>query len=243
MQRQLGGIMPAAGQRAGRQLGTGIQTGTQSGVGRMAGTMGAISAAAASTSSRLRSSFSGAFTSASRSAADLGGQIRGLAGMGAALAAGLGFVNIASDIYEVATGAQHTEAVLEGLYETAGHGANEAQKMMGLLNDRFGRSGIQMQAFQQGASDLAYLGLTASETADILQFMESTISATGGSAEELGRVTTALASAQNAGRASAAELNQISQAGVPIYDMLADHLGITNAQIRDLTGSGELLVE
>lgn len=243
MQRQLSGIMPAAGQRAGRQLGTGIQTGTQRGVGRLSGAMGAIGGAVASTTSSIRERFGGAFGAASAGAGELRAQIRGMATMGATLAAGLGFINIASDIYQVATGAQHTEAVLEGLYSTAGHGADEAQKMMGLLNDRFSRSGIAMQAFQQGASDLAYLGLTAEETANLMQFMESTISATGGSAEELGRVTTALASAQNAGRASAAELNQISQAGVPIYDMLADHLGITNAQIRDLTGSGELLVE
>jgi tape measure domain-containing protein len=210
---------------------------------RMAAARPVLSSTIASTTSRIRTGFSGAFGAASAGAGELRGQIRGLAQMGTVIAAGLGFVNLASDIYQVSTGAQHTEAVLEGLYETAGHGASEASVMMGLLNDRFSRSGIAMQAFQQGASDLAYLGLTAHETANLMQFMESTISATGGSAEELGRVTTALASAQNAGRASAAELNQISQAGVPIYDMLADHLGITNAEIRDLTGSGTLLVE
>ena len=243
LQNQLGGIMPGAGKRAGVQFGSGIQVGAQQGVGRLSGAMGAIGGAVSSATSRIRSSFAGAFGAASRGASDLGDQFRGMATLGASMVAGLGFVNMISDIYQVATGAQHTEAVLEGLYETAGHGADEAQKMMGLLNDRFSRSGIAMQAFQQGASDLAYLGLSAKETADILQFMEATIGATGGSAEELARVTTALASAQNAGRASAAELNMISQAGVPIYDMLADHLGITNAQIRDLTGSGELLVD
>ena len=205
--------------------------------------LGSIRTGTAAIGGAITSQITTPTTGATSAMGDLRASMRGMATMGAAFAAGLGFVNMASNIYEVATGAQHTEAVLEGLYETAGHGASEAAVMMGLLNDRFSRSGIAMQAFQQGASDLAYLGLNARETADILQFMESTISATGGSAEELGRVTTALASAQNAGRASAAELNMISQAGVPIYDMLAAHLGITNAEIRDLTGSGTLLVE
>ena len=258
-QRQMTAAEQGAAQ-ASRQLATAVaqttrsMTDQSSQVTRATGPWGRLRAGASSALGSIRSGVAGIggaiasgvtnpTNTATGAMGDLRSSIRGMAQMGAIFAAGLGFVNLGRSIYEVSTGAQHTEAVLEGLYETAGHGADEAQRMMGLLNDRFSRSGIAMQAFQQGASDLAYLGLTAHETANLMQFMESTISATGGSAEELGRVTTALASAQNAGRASAAELNQISQAGVPIYDMLADHLGITNAEIRDLTGSGTLLVE
>lgn len=240
----------AAGQRMGRAV-TGSMTqataGSQSAFSRIrAGASGAFSAVTTGAASAGRSIARGV-TNGARGAdsaiTNLGSNIRGMAGVAATATAAMGFVNVGRDIMEVASGAQHTEAVLEGLYGTAGHGAGEAARMMDLLNSEFGRSGIEMQAFQQGATDLAYLGVSAQETADILGFMESTISAAGGSADDLGRVTSALASAQNMGRASMQELNQISQANVPIFDMLSDHMGISRQEIEGLTGSGELLVE
>src|SRR5699024_5689487 len=188
----------AAGQRMGRAV-TGSMTqataGSQSAFSRIrAGASGAFSAVTTGAASAGRSIASGV-TNGARGAdsaiTNLGSSIRGMAGVAATATAAMGFVNVGRDIMEVASGAQHTEAVLEGLYGTAGHGAGEAARMMDLLNSEFGRSGIEMQAFQQGATDLAYLGLSAQETADILGFMESTISATGGSAEEFGRVTNA----------------------------------------------------
>src|SRR5699024_5476766 len=187
-----------AGQRMGRAV-TGSMTqatsGTQTAFSRIrsgaSGAFSAVATGAATAGSAIVSGVANGARGADSAITNLGSSIRGMAGVAAAATAAMGFAEIGRDIMGVASGAQHTEAVLEGLYGTAGHGAGEAARMMDLLNSEFGRSGIEMQAFQQGATDLAYLVLSAKETADLMGFMESTISATGGSAEEFGRVTNA----------------------------------------------------
>src|SRR5699024_12821815 len=163
----------AAGQRMGRAV-TGSMTqataGSQSAFSRIrAGASGGCSAVATGAGSAGRAMAMGVTNGARGSDSaitNLGSSIRGMAGVAATATAAMGFVNVGRDIMEVASGAQHTEAVLEGLYGTAGHGAGEAARRMDLLNSELGRSGIERQAFQQGATERAYLGGRAQETAD-----------------------------------------------------------------------------
>lgn len=164
--------------------------------------------------------------------------IKGWTGAGAALIAGLGIVTLARQVGEVTAAAQGTEPVLKSMYEAAGHGSDEATRAMELLNDEFGSSQIAMTAFLGGAENLAYLGLTAQETVDIMGFLEDVIIGTGGSAESLDTVTEALQEMSNRGKASMQDLQRISSASVPILDMLADRLGVDIPEAMEMVSAG-----
>jgi tape measure domain-containing protein len=258
-QRQLTAAEAGASQ-AQRQLATATATTTQSiqaqgaQVARSAANWQTLNAGASQATANLRSgatSVGGAIASgitartqqATTAMTNFGASVRGMAGMAAIFAGGMGLATMASDIMTVAAGAQNTHAVLDGLYQAAGHGAGEATKMTKLLNQEFGRSGIAMPAWQQGAQDLAYLGLNARETTSLMKFLDDAITATGGGADEVGRVTSALATMQNMGKTSLNEINMLSQSGIPIFDMMTAHLGMTNEEFSKAVSNGEILVD
>lgn len=157
--------------------------------------------------------------------------------------AGVSLARFGREVFTVATGATQTEAALGALYEAAGHGADEAQVATRRLFDEFGRASIPLDAFQGGAEALAYLGLNAEDSVGVLGFLDDAILATGGSQQEMERATIGLTNAMNRGRASNQELQQISGAGIPIYDMLAAQFDTTTDAIFDMAQQGEISVD
>ncbi len=225
LQKQLGGVMPQVGQRAGQTMGAGVNTGLRRGLGKIPG-FNAVAAAATSAASTMRTTFGRGADGVVRDVDGIGASFRQMGTMAAAAVATIGIAEFAGQVKAAASGLQDTAAILDGLYQAAGHGAGEASTAMRMLNREFSQSGIAMSAFQQGATDLAYLGLNAAESVDIMKLLEATISATGGSAEEMGSVTGALQTMQNQGKATLDQIQVISNSGVPILDMLADKLGV-----------------
>lgn len=212
-----------------------------SGAVRAAGAQVAASASAAGRA--ISTQVTGGARSASSAVGGIGATFKSMAATASIALAAIGMAGFIGQIRDVAAGAQTTEAVLDGLYTTAGHGAQESQKMTRLLNKEFGRSQIAMGAFQKGAQDLAWLGLNARQSADLMGFLESAIVATGGGAEDLGRVTTALQTMQNQGKTTLNEINMISQSGIPIFDLLTDRLGVTNEELGTMIRNGEVMVD
>jgi tape measure domain-containing protein len=202
-----------------------------------------VAASAASAGRAISTQVTGGARSASSAVGGIGSTFKSMAAMAGVALAAIGMAGFIGQIKEVASGAQNTEAVLDGLYTTAGHGAQESQRMTALLNKEFGRSQIAMTAFQQGARDLAWLGLNARKSTDLMKFLESSIVATGGGSEDVSRVTSALQTMQNQGKATMNEINMISQSGIPIFDLMTDHLGVTNDEFATMIRNGEIMVD
>lgn len=171
------------------------------------------------------------------------GAVRKMMPAAAAVVAGIGVARMGSEMVGVANQATRTEASLSALYGAAGHGAGEATRATEMLFDTFGRSALGMEVFQKGAESLAYLGLNASDSVGVMTFLEDAILATGGGTEQMTRVTEALTSAQNRGKATMMELNRISAAGVPILDMLSEHLGVTTGEVMEMASAGEISID
>jgi tape measure domain-containing protein len=64
------------------------------------------------------------------------------------------------------------------------------------------------------------------------------VAALGGGSEEIGRVTTALSQMQSKGKASAEELMQIAEVGIPAFQILKEKLQLTADQMNDIGNSG-----
>src|SRR5690606_2224390 len=112
---------------------------------------------------------------------------------------------------------------LAGLY---GSGKSAAD-MMSRLKDISKRSPIEYSAYAKGAEALAYMGVEGGKAEGILRNVGAAVTTAGGSGEEMGRATDAMTKMVNAGEVQLDTLNQLSESGVPIFDALSSHFGVS----------------
>lgn len=78
-------------------------------------------------------------------------------------------------------------------------------------------------------------GLSSEESRDAILALGDAISATGGGNEELSRMAVNLQQIKNVGKASAVDIKQFAYAGIDVYGLLADYLGITKQEASQMT--------
>ena len=84
-------------------------------------------------------------------------------------------------------------------------------------------------------------GLEAGKAREDVLNLANAIAATGGGDDELNRMTYNLQQIRNVGEATAIDIRQFGYAGVNIYQMLADSMGKTTAQIKGMTITYDML--
>src|SRR5690625_1768081 len=134
---------------------------------------------------------------------------------------------------------QKSEATLRGLY---GEGSNVAG-MMREIRDVSRRSPIDYTAYLKAAEAFGYMGLNTEEVPGILDNMGKAIVGVGGGSEHIDRATQSLLKMVNQGRVYSADLNQLSDTGIPIIDALAHHYGVTNEELKAMVSEGAVSVE
>lgn len=77
-------------------------------------------------------------------------------------------------------------------------------------------------------------------TAGSLQALTDIWVATGGGAERFDRVMLAMTQALSAGALHAQDANQLAQAGIPIWNLLAETLGKTVGEVRAMSAAGDI---
>ena len=226
--------------------------------GRM-GTLGGVARTAvdgiASGFSRIGASASTAMSSAVSGLSNMTSRIReavtnsnlletGIGKVGsvaAGLAAAAGIANLGAEIGSVASSAQTTEASLTALYEASGAGAAEVNEVMEEMSTRF--RGLDMSVMNEGATTLAYMGLQGTEAVDVLERLDNATTAAGTGATGMTRALDAMTKGVNAGKFQMGELSQISNAGIPIYDALADVLGVDVPEAQAMASAGAIDLE
>lgn len=78
-------------------------------------------------------------------------------------------------------------------------------------------------------------GLDGSEARETILALGDAVSATGGGNDELSRMSANLQQIKNVGKASALDIKQFAYAGIDIYGLLADYLGITKEEAAEMT--------
>ncbi|WP_024296641.1 tape measure protein [Methylomicrobium lacus] len=80
-------------------------------------------------------------------------------------------------------------------------------------------------------------------TAEVMNALTNQAAKLGGEQETLEGITLALGQAYAKGRLQAEEMNQLTERGVPIYDLLAQATGRNAAQLQEMAEKGELTRE
>lgn len=78
-------------------------------------------------------------------------------------------------------------------------------------------------------------GLSSAESREVILALGDAIAATGGGNEELSRMAVNLQQIKNVGKASAVDIKQFAYAGIDVYGLLADYLGITKQEASQMT--------
>jgi len=117
------------------------------------------------------------------------------------------------------------------------------QAALALLNDlrAFAESTpFQFTDLATFAQRLLGVQFAAEDVIPIMSAIGAAVSRVGGGKFEIERVTEALTQMQSLGRASAEELNRLSDANIPAYRILAEQLGVTGGELRKMLEQGLL---
>lgn len=77
-------------------------------------------------------------------------------------------------------------------------------------------------------------GISADEARETILALGDAVSASGGGNDELQRMAVNLQQIKNAGKATALDIRQFAYAGINVYQLLADYLGKTTEEVKDM---------
>lgn len=197
--RQLGGIMPAAGRQAGEQYGSGVSEGFGS---RISGMSKYAKAAAAGT------------------------------------AFALGAAGVAAVKWGVGLAAANEQAQIS--FETMLGSASKAKTFLDQLRDFAATTPFEFPELQTAASSLISAGVEADKVIPIMTTLGDVTAGMGTGSEGIKRATVALQQMQAAGKITGEDLNQLRDAGIPVYDLLAAATGRAKTEVTQLAQAGKL---
>lgn len=100
---------------------------------------------------------------------------------------------------------------------------------------------FEVSSLTQAESLLLSTGLSADKARKDILALGDAVSASGGGNEELQRMAVNLQQIKNVGKASALDIKQFAYAGIDIYGLLADSLGVTREEASKMTITYDML--
>lgn len=199
---------------------------------------GVVSAAGANVKRMWEATSAGAQT-ARTAVDDTTGSLREMAKAASGIAATIGLFQVARAAATMAQDIDQSRAALTGLYGSA----EKAQQMLSRLRDVARKSPIEYKAFVQGAESLAYMGYEGEKAIGVLKRIETALVASGKGSEAFNQVTDAMLSMVNQGKAYADDINSMSQAGFPAWEMLAAHMHKSIDETRKAVEDGTVSID
>jgi len=99
---------------------------------------------------------------------------------------------------------------------------------------------FEFQDLEEAAKRMMALGFSAQQVIPILTDIGNAVAALGGGQEKIDRIVLALGQMQGKGRIMAQEMNQLAEAGIPAWKILADALGTTQAEAMKAAEAGKV---
>lgn len=119
--------------------------------------------------------------------------------------------------------------------------AEEARAAMAQIQADAASTPFDVAGLTQANQLLVGAGASAAEARDVIMALGDAVSATGGGNDELSRMAANLQQIKNVGQASAMDVKQFAMAGINIYQILADSMGITLEKASSLKPTYEQL--
>lgn len=144
----------------------------------------------------------------------------------------------AAGILGVKTAAANENAAIA--FETMLGSGEKAQKFLQELRDFAKATPFEFPELQRAASSLVSIGVEAKDVIPIMTTLGDVTAGMGTGSEGIRRATVALQQMNAAQRITAEDLNQLRDAGIPVYDLLAAATGKTKQQIAAMVQGGKL---
>lgn len=157
---------------------------------------------------------------------------------GAMGAAALGAAGAAAGAYglKVASGNEQAEISFETML---GSGV-KARRFLDDLQAFAAKTPFEFPELQTAASSLISAGVNADKVIPIMTTLGNVTSGMGTGSEGIQRATIALQQMQAAGRITGEDLNQLRDAGIPVFDLLAAATGKSKEEVVKLAQAGKL---
>lgn len=168
--------------------------------------------------------------------------------IGAARRIGEAFVNMAQQavqgVEQIARAGVEFNAKMEQ-YQTAFTtllgDADAAAAAMERIREDAARTPFDVDSLTQANQMLVSAGLSADQARNDVLNLANAIAATGGGSAELSRMAANMQQIQNTGKATAMDIRQFANAGINIYGLLADAMGVTTAEAAEMNVTYEQL--
>ena len=156
---------------------------------------------------------------------------------------GSAMLNVAADV--VKTGISYNaeiEKYMTGFTNMLGS-AKAAQEVMAAIQEDAAKTPFDVASLTQANQLLISAGENAGYSRKVILALGDAVSATGGGNAELSRMAGNLQQIANVGKATAVDIKQFANAGINIYQVLADYTGKSVQDVQNMTVSYDLLSE
>lgn len=119
--------------------------------------------------------------------------------------------------------------------------AEEAERVMNQIREDAARTPFDVDSLTQANQMLVSAGISADDARSDVLNLANAIAATGGGSAELSRMAANMQQIQNTGKATAMDIRQFANAGINIYGLLADSMGVTTEQAAEMDVTYEQL--
>lgn len=244
----------AAGLSAGRAIASGIRSG-------LATVAGAIGGVASAITAKLKSGLSAGFRSIGKAggaamkagltavkakASDfIQGGVASFKHLGVRAGQAIGLALAGAGGFAAKTGvstAAHFETAEVGMTTMLGS-AEKAKKMLDDLAKFSARTPFELRGIVDSSKQLLAYGFNAEQIMPILRDVGDAAGALGLGNEGVDRITRALGQFKVKGRVMAEEMLQLTETGIPAYEMLAEHYGKTVREVTEMVHRGEVDAE
>ena len=113
--------------------------------------------------------------------------------------------------------------------------SKEAAKIIDQIKKDAAKTPFDVKGLTQANQLLISTGLKGEDARKTILALGNAISATGGGNDELSRMAVNLQQIRNAGKATALDIRQFAYAGIDVYGLLADYLGVTKKEASEMT--------
>lgn len=122
----------------------------------------------------------------------------------------------------------------ETSFETFLGSSEEAQKVVAQIRKDASKSLFDTSSLLRANQLLISTGESAGDARQVVNALGNAVLATGGGNDELTRMASNLQQIKNAGKATAMDIRQFAYAGIDVYGILAQNLGVTTAEIKEM---------
>lgn len=157
---------------------------------------------------------------------------------GKAAAGGFALAATGAGILGIKTAAANEQAAIA--FTTMLGSGKKAQAFLSDLQGFAAKTPFEFPELQTAASSLISAGIEAKKVIPIMTTLGDVTSGMGTGSEGVKRATVALQQMSAAGRITGEDLNQLRDAGIPVYDLLASATGKSKQKVVELAQAGKL---